>query len=232
MITGKLALGEQALNHIAKLALSNQLQGVESLDVRIKTNPENLAQGKLESLLIDGAGLVMPHNRQMRGLKIKMGTIAVSPFKALMGNIQLLEPIIGQAVAILSESNINCALSPQSLQLPRELRGKLRIEQLDCQLSKGQISLTGRVKILPEGKKQQFQLVFTPQANSQVELAETNLGKDIPSALAVILQGRLTEVLSLSQFELKGISLSANDLTVEQGQITIQATAHIEQFPS
>ncbi len=41
-------IGEQAISKAAEIAIDSQLDRVDDLDVDIKTNPLDLAQGKLE----------------------------------------------------------------------------------------------------------------------------------------------------------------------------------------
>lgn len=52
-------LGEQALNKAAEIGLSSQLDEAENLDVNIKTDPLKLVQGQVDSVSVEGEGLVM-----------------------------------------------------------------------------------------------------------------------------------------------------------------------------
>ena len=45
-------LGEQALNKAAEIGLSSQLDEVENLEVKVKTDPFKLMSGELELSLI------------------------------------------------------------------------------------------------------------------------------------------------------------------------------------
>ena len=103
--------GEQAINKIATLALSSQLNEAQQLNVRVKTDPTLLSQGKLASLLIDGTGLVTRGDLQMQQMYLEMDEISVSPFKALMGNIVLTQPTQGTAKFVLTEKDFDRALN-------------------------------------------------------------------------------------------------------------------------
>ena len=94
-----LDVGEKALNKVAEVALSTQLDESERLDVQLNTDPGQLAQGKVEALVIDGRGLVMQKDLRLQEMKIEMSSIAVNPMKALAGNLELSEPTeeIGRA---------------------------------------------------------------------------------------------------------------------------------------
>ncbi len=77
-------LGEQALNKMAELALASQLDEAEKLQVQVKTDPSKLAQGKLDSLAIEGEGLVMQEGVRMDALEMHLSPIAVNPLKTVM----------------------------------------------------------------------------------------------------------------------------------------------------
>ena len=53
MAPEKTGLGEQVLNKIAETALASQLEEVERLEVRVKTNLNKLANGDVDSIAIN-----------------------------------------------------------------------------------------------------------------------------------------------------------------------------------
>jgi hypothetical protein len=95
----KAGFGEQALNKLAEVALSTQLDEVEKLEVQVKTEPGKLAQGQLESITIDGDGLVMQEDLRMEKMEMQISSIAVNPMESSMGNIELTQPAEGKAVS-------------------------------------------------------------------------------------------------------------------------------------
>jgi len=65
MSQGNAGIGEQAMNKVAQMAIASQLEESESLSVSLKTDPGQLAQGAVDSVSIDGKGLVMQQDLRM-----------------------------------------------------------------------------------------------------------------------------------------------------------------------
>ncbi len=52
-------IGEQAVSKAAEVGLETQLDESEDLDVNVRANPLDVAQGNVESVGVEGKGLVM-----------------------------------------------------------------------------------------------------------------------------------------------------------------------------
>jgi hypothetical protein len=107
----KRGLGEQALNKAAEIGLANQLDEVENLDVNIKTDPLKLVQGKVDSVTIEGDGMVMQEDLRVEELDMKINNVAINPLSAAFGKIELTEPTQGSARVVLTEADINRAFN-------------------------------------------------------------------------------------------------------------------------
>jgi hypothetical protein len=57
-------------------------------------------------------------------------------------------------------------------------------------------------------------------------------GKELSPELTQALVAKAGKILHLSHFEMPGISLQMHRLEVTEGQLTLQAVAHVTQFPS
>jgi LmeA-like phospholipid-binding len=239
-------LGEQALNKIAQIALQSQFNQAQHLAVRVKTDPSLLAQGRLESLSIDGVGLVMQSNLRMQEMRIQMGSIAVSPFKALMGNIQLTEPSQGTAHFVLTDADLNRALNEKSLHHSSE-RLNLQLDgqavtlvpgSMRCHLlASGKIAIAARVRGLQTQANYPILLSARPELHpetSRVFLAEVQYkqGQELSPQLTKIWLETVTKIINLRNFEMPGLSLQIHQLKVEEGKLTLQATAKMTHFPS
>lgn len=239
-------LGEQALNKIAKLALSSQLEDSDSLEVKIKTTPEKLASGGLDSLLIEGEGLVIETDLRLQVLEIAMKEIAVAPLKALTGNIELTKSTEGTARIVLTQSDLNRALnSPQLRAKINVLETYLSTEQITltvpqkkCQLREdGTVDVEALVKLQPSGESFEVAFTTTPkiaQGGRSVILEDIQYesGKEISDELTQGFLDKAGKMLDLRNFEKKGLALRINSLNVESGQITLLAKADITQFPT
>ncbi|MCW6035062.1 DUF2993 domain-containing protein [Spirulina subsalsa FACHB-351] len=236
-------LGEEALNKIARLALKSQIRKAQDLTVRVKTDPNLLAQGKLESLLIDGTGLVMGQNLRMEEMRLHMKTIAVSPFKALMGNIELTQPTNGTACIRLTEADFNRAFNTKLLSdriqaLPtRQNQHPITLtpQSIHCHLlATGKIAIDVDLTVSPTGERQQVTLEATPtMLGQEVVLANCHYSQGVEPypEFTEILRQKALDVLNLRDFEIQGISLYIEELTVESGQLTVCAIAKMTHFP-
>jgi hypothetical protein len=239
-------LGEQALNKVAQLALSSQLEECDRLEVKVKTTPDRLASGELESLSIDGEGLLIETELRLQVLKIEMQAIAVVPLKALTGNIELTQPTQGIARLVLTETDLNRALNSTAL--------RSKIDVLDTYLSTGQIKLTvpqqkcqfredGRVgvealvELQPSGEIKEVAFTATPKIASGgrsvvLEDVQYESGKEISEDLTQAFLDKAGKMLDLRNFEKQGLALRLHQLTVEKGRIILSAAADLTQFPT
>ena len=243
---GTESLGEQALNKIAELALSSQLEDSDSLEVKIDTAPEKLAKGELKSLLIEGKGLVIETDLRLQVLEIEMKEIAVDPLKALTGNIELTQPTEGTAHLVLTESDLNRALN--SLELRGKIdvldtylstgQDKLTVPQKKCQLREdGTIEVEALVELQPSGKTKELAFTTTPKVSLGgrgvvLEDVQYKSGKEVSEDLTQAFLDKAEKMLDLHNFEKPGLALRIHSLTVEAGRIILLAIADITQFPT
>ncbi|MEO0836778.1 MAG: DUF2993 domain-containing protein [Cyanobacteria bacterium J06642_3] len=239
-------LGEQALNKIAKLALSSQLEASDSLEVKIDTSPEKLANGELKSLLIEGKGIVIETDLRLQMLEIEMKAIAVKPLKALTGNIELTQATEGTAQLILTETDLNRALNSPDLRAKIDVldtylstgKVKLTVPQKRCQLRQdGTVAIEALVELQPSGKTKEVAFATTPKiapGGRSVVLEDIKYepGKEVSEDLTQAFLDKAGKMLDLCNFEKQGLALRIHRLTVETGQIKLLAAANITQFPT
>ena len=238
-------LGEQALNKIAKLALSSQLEDADSLQVQVKTDPEKLARGELESLLIEGEGLVVETDLRLQVLEIAMKAIAVSPLKALRGKIELTQPSQGSARIVLTESDLNCALNSPDLRAKINVLDtylstgdiKLTVPQKKCQLREdGTVAVEAIVQLQPSGETKEVAFTTTPNASGSTGVVLEDIqyepGKELSEDLTQAFLDKAEKMLDLRNFEKQGLALRINHLNIEAGKITLLAAADITEFPT
>ncbi|MBF2079456.1 MAG: DUF2993 domain-containing protein [Synechococcales cyanobacterium T60_A2020_003] len=242
---GLAGLGEETLNRIAELAIASQLDEVDQLKVWVKTDLELLSQGRLASLHIDGHGLVMRRDLRLQRMRIKINDIVVSPWKALRGNIQLLEPTTGEAQIVLTEADINRAfnsslLQPQMQNLLLPVEGKtvhLTVQQVACRFqSAGAIAIAAKVGL--PGHHQWFPVAFTTTPriiNNGKAIALTDItyhdGKELSPTLTAALVEQASNILDLRNFEVEGIALQLQHLHIEHQALRLNAIAHVTHFP-
>ena len=239
-------LGEQALNKAAEIGLSSQLDEVESLDVNIKTDPLKLVQGQVDSVTIEGEGMVMQKDLRMEEFDMQMTNVAINPLSVAFGKIELTKPTEANAQVVLTETDINRAFNSEYVrsQLQSQkihVKGQLTTIQpqhVDFRLpGDGKVALNATIKLVESGENQQVAFSAVPQISANgktVSLENVEYGKseEISPELTKALVDQTSELLNLSNFDLEGISLQVKQLKVEVGKLTLQAEAYVEQIPS
>jgi hypothetical protein len=239
-------LGEKTLNKIAEFALSTQLERAEKLSVQIKTDPNKLAKGVLESLAIDGEGLVMNKDLRMQELKMTFNAIAVSPLKALMGNIQLTQPSRGYASIVLTEADLESAFGIQTLK--KQLKNArinldeqavtADIDRINCRIfDDGRVAINVEVYLSEIRESREICLLVKPYISTTgngIALNDIEYlnGEELLPILTPILLSETEKIFNLRNFLMDGISLQIERLTIEEGKLTLQAAAEITRFPS
>ena len=239
-------LGAQALNKIAQLALSSQVEDADRLEVKVDTAPEKLANGELNSLLIEGEGLIIETDLRLQVLEIAMRAIAVKPLKALTGNIELTQSTEGSARLVLTETDLNRALNSPELRAKINVldtylateQVKLTVPQKKCELrADGTVAVQAVVELQPSGETKEVAFTTTPQIapggrSVVLEDIQYEPGKEVSEDLTQAFLDKAGKMLDLRNFEKKGLALRLNRLNVEAGQITLLAVAEITQFPT
>lgn len=246
MTQEKSGFGEQALNKIAEMALASQLKEAERIEVQIKTDLSKLAHGEVDSIAININGLVMQQDLGVEELQLQINRVAVKPFSALLGKIQLTQPSEGIARFVINEDNLTRAFNSKSFhENMQQMQGfvenkrvAIHVQQVKCcLLADGNIAFNSELNIGKTGEAKAFAFTATPRMRTDgqgivfqdVHYVE---GKELPAELTTALIAQVSEILSLRNFEQKGMSLRLQQIDVAAGKLTLQAAAYIKQFPS
>jgi hypothetical protein len=239
-------LGEQALNKAAEIGLSSQLDEVENLEVNIQTDPLKVVQGQVDSVQIEGEGLVMQKDLRMEKLDMQMSSIAINPLSVAFGKIELTKPTEASARVVLTESDINRAFNSDyvrsQLQSQKvDINGQptsIEPQQVDFRLLDNQkVGLNASITLKETGETQQIAFSAVPKVNTNgqtvsLENVEYGESEEISPELTKALVDQTSKILNLSNFDLEGMSLRVKQLEVSPGKLTLQAEAHVEQIPS
>lgn len=237
-------LGEKTINKIAEVALSSQLKETEQLKVNVKTDPNLLAKGMLESLVIDCQGLIAEKSLRMETINITLKTITVSPFKALMGKIELTQPSQGTASILLTEADLTRALDAkirnyQSIQVQIENQSvSVNLQDVNCQLLEtDKILITTKVWFENTEEMRNLSLRITPciyQLGNGVVFENVEYLQE-PALSSIILNPIVEEannIFNLQNFKVDGFFLKVKKFTITQGGLQLQAEAGMTHFPT
>ncbi len=245
MSFGQPDLGEQMLSKAAEVGMKSQLDEAESLDVDIRTDAGKLMQGELESVDVEGKGLVMEKSLRAETLKMKTDNIAIDPLKAAFGDIQLTRPTHAKTHVVLTEQDIERAFNSDYICAKlQNLQVRVDDQPLTVNTRAVKFRLPGNQKVELEAEievqdtQETKQVAFSAvpaiaAGGNQVELKDVQYqdGKEVSPELTAALLDSAGELLDLRNFELEGMAFRLSQLDVSQGKITLQAEATIDKFP-
>lgn len=240
------SLGQQALNKAAEIGLSSQLDQADKLEVDVAADPLSLVQGKVESVTIEGEGLVMQGDLRMEELEMEMTNIDINPLSAAFGKIELNKPTQASTRVVLTEADINRAFNSEyvgsMLQNQQvQVNGQpmtIDTKKVDFRLpGEGKVALNTTVFLRETGETKQVSFTAVPRvsANGQnvsLEDVQYTEGEELSAELTKALLDKASELLNLSNFDLEGMSLRIKQLNAEAGKLTVLAEAHVEKIPS
>lgn len=239
-------LGGQALNKVAEMGISSQLDEVKNLDVEIETDPLKLMSGAVDSVSIKAEGLVMQHDLRIEEMEVHTGHVAINPLSAAFGKIELTRPTEADTHVVLTEKDVNRAFNSDFIRdkmqdLNVQVNGELATvdaHQIEFGLpGDGKISLSTEVMLQTTQARKRVAFTTVPkvgQCGQQVLLEEVQYveGQDLPPELTEALLSQARELLNLKNFELDGMALRLKKLDVQKGRLVLESEARVDHFPS
>ncbi|MBD1935546.1 DUF2993 domain-containing protein [Trichocoleus sp. FACHB-69] len=228
------------------MGLSSQLDEADKLEVDVEADPLSLVQGKVDSVTIEGEGLVMQGDLRMEELEMEMTNIDINPLSAAFGKIELNKPTRASTRVVLTEADINRAFNSEyvgsMLQNQQvQVNGQpmtIDTKKVDFRLpGEGKVALNTTVFLRETGETKQVSFTAVPRvsANGQnvsLENVQYTEGEELSPELTKALLDKASELLNLSNFDLEGMSLRIKQLNAEAGKLTLLAEAHVEKIPS
>jgi len=236
-------LGEQALSKAAEVAMTTQLDEVEKLDVNIRTDPFKLVQGQLDSVSIEGEGLVMKKDLRAEEVQVTTTNIAINPLSAAFGKIELTRPTEAEAQVVLTEEDLERAFNSEFIHnklqnLEVNIEGKptkINTGKIEFRLpGESKVALNAEIVLQATGATQKVGFTAVPRMNAgqRIMLEDIQYAEGVEeSPLTAALIESASDLLDLSNFELTGMSFRLTSLDVQTGKLTLQAQAYVEKFP-
>jgi hypothetical protein len=187
----------------------------------------------------------MGQNLQVEEMKIKLNTIAVSPVKALMGNIVLTQPSHGTARIVFNEDDLESAFKTKTFQ-QKIAQHKIYIDGQPVKVNIGRVNVRiladGRIAVkikLAVQKTEEIHrvcLIITPSICDRgkgvlLDAVRCTQGKELSPAIINTLIEETKKTLNLTNFQREGLSFKINRLNIEEGKINLDAAAGISKFP-
>ncbi len=238
-------LEEQMLSQEAERQISKQLDGAEKIDVDVQTDLLKMFQGQADGVSVAGRGLVMRGIR-VQDIKLQTDSVAINPLSVLFGQIELNQPVNTSARVVLTEADINHALTSEfvrskmpnfELNVDGEIVG-LQPQEIQIHLiDNGKMAFTGKVLLTEKGKART--VGFTAQVCPRTEhkpiiLENFNLtqGEGISLEVVVALMQKVKELVNLPYFEFDDVVLRVKNMEVQKNSMTLLVDARVTQIPT
>lgn len=239
-------LGKQALNKVVEAGLSSQLDEVKNLKVDVETDPLKLMSGEVESVEIEGEGMVMQKDLRVEEMQVTTGHVAVNPMKAAFGQIELTHPTDASVRVTLTESDINRAFNSQYIQeklqnLDVSVNGDritVDTQQVTFGLpGDGKVSISTDVAVRSNGETRHTSFTAVPRMGPDgqqilLENVQYEAGQELSPEFTDALLVQAKELLDLRNFELEGMALRLRHLDVQPNRLLLEAEARVEKIPT
>ncbi|MBD1809264.1 DUF2993 domain-containing protein [Microcoleus sp. FACHB-SPT15] len=239
-------MGEQALNKAAELAVSSKLNSAETIDIKINSEVLQLIQGELNSLTLQGEGLVTPQDLRIGELDLKIGKIAVNLLSAALGKIELTEPTNASVRLVFTTADVNLALNSEyvrnqvrKIEIPTKNQAMMiDLQHAECKLpgnNKFVMKAEFLVHLADKVQSAALEVVLRIAEGGQYIAFEQGYyfeGKDLPLELTAALLMMISKLVNLRDFQYEDIALHLKQVDVEIDKITLWLNALISQIPS
>lgn len=239
-------LEQKAVSKAAEIGISTQIDAAEKIDVDVQTDLFKMVQGQADEITISGEGVVMQKDIRVQELELQTDSVSINPLSAIFGQIELNQPVNANARIVLTEADINNALTSDfvrsklqkfDLNVDGEIVG-LEAQEIKINLPGGGIIGCSGTILIHEQNNQSllgFTALASPRTATQpVRLLAFNCtrGKGFTLEMVAPLMQKLKELVNLPYLELEDMALRITEMEVEQGSLTLIAEAYVRQLPS
>lgn len=240
-----LDIGEQAISSAAETLIKSQLDSVDSLNIEVHTDPLKLTQGKLDSLLVVGKGLVIQNDLRTEDLSLQTGPVDISMMKIATGTFALDEPADAEARVVLKPEDVQKAFNGSFVK--QKMRGqKVELssgEKVTTDASNvkftipeaGRIAVEADVMLIEKVETHHIafsakpKLVEEGQGVTLEDVQYDESGNDMPE-LTRSLIASTQDLLDFRTFDIGDMTIQFTQLDVQPEQLVFQANANIRSF--
>lgn len=237
---------DELLSQVAESSISNQLDKVEQIDIDVQTNIVKIFQGQVDKISLAGQGLVIQENLRVQEIEVQTDSVAINPLSAIFGEIKLNQPVNAIARIVLTEADINSALTSEMIRgllQNLELNVDDEIVSFDPQHTQillpgdGKIEIKGNVLLKETGDPRllDYSLILIPRQPSQTPMVQSfhcTRGKGISVELIIACMEKVKELIKLPYFEWDDMVFNLKEMEVQKGHLLVVVEAHVRQIPS
>ncbi|MBC1220365.1 DUF2993 domain-containing protein [Nostoc sp. UCD121] len=239
-------LEEKFLSQEAERRISEKLDDAEKIEIDVQTDLLKIVQGQADGVSVVGQGLVIQEDIRVQEIHLQTDSIAINPFSALLGQIELTEPVNTIARIILTETDINRTLasdfvSSQMQDFDLDVDGKIvsfEAQRIEVFLpGDGKIECQGRVLLKERGNTRPlaYTAIARPRTSSQPAILESfncTEGGGISIEVVTALMQKTKELMNIPYFKWEDMVFHIKDIKVETGSLILMVETQVRQIPS
>lgn len=240
-----LDIGEQAISSAAETLIKSQLDRVDALNIEVHTDPLKLTQGKVDSLLVTGKGLVIQNDLRTEDLTLQTGSVDISMLKMATGTFELDAPAEAEARVVLRPEDIQTAFNGDYVK--QKMRGqKVELssgEKVTTDASNvsftipeaGRIAVEADVMLIEKVETHHISFSAKPKLVEQgqgvtLEDVEYDEAANGMPELTRSLIASTQDLLDFRTFDIGDMTIQFTQLDVQPDQLVFQANASIRSF--
>ncbi|AVH66892.1 LmeA family phospholipid-binding protein [Nostoc sp. 'Peltigera membranacea cyanobiont' N6] len=239
-------LEEEFLSQEAERRISEKLDGAENIEIDIQTDLLKIVQGQADGVSVVGKGLAIQEDIRVQEIKLQTDSININPLSALFGQIELNEPVNATARIILTEVDINRALTSdfirtQMQNLELDVDGEIvSFEPQEIKVflpSDAKIECRGRVLLKEKGNTRPlaYTAVLRPRTHAKPAMLESfncTEGEGVSIELVTALMQKVKELMNLPYLKWEDMAFKIKDIKVEKGSLILLVETQVKQIPS
>ncbi|MUL35403.1 DUF2993 domain-containing protein [Gloeocapsopsis dulcis] len=245
MLDDEARIEEQAISRAAEVGLSSKLEQAEAIAVDVKTDLFKIVQGQADSVAIAGEGVVLQKDIRVQHLELSTDKIDINPFSALLGQVELNQPIQANARLVMTQEDLNRALNSDYVLNQAQFDLDVDGENVNLQMQQMQLTLPGGNKMVFDGKavlrekgttrQLAFYATVRPRTQTKAVMLEgftCTEGDGISLEFTAALIQKVKELVNSAYIDLDTMALRISNMEVQQGKILLQAQAFVRELPT
>jgi hypothetical protein len=246
-LIGILSPAGLVVDNVAEAAIRDQLDSVETLEVRIDNTPSyEFLQGRVDRIRIAGRGIFPREGVRIDTLDVETDAIAVNPKRLRVGEPELQQPLQAGIRLVLHRDDLNRAFqAPDISEFLQNLSSNFASTQgeqpEEYSLIAPQIQFLDnnrlRFDVTLRGQRTNQQLAIVVESGlqllsgSQLQLVEPRVivnDEAVSDRLIQPLTEGINRLLDLSRLEQSGITVRLLQLEIEPDRLAIAAFVRLE----
>ncbi|MEH2239925.1 LmeA family phospholipid-binding protein [Nostoc sp.] len=239
-------LEEKFLSQEAERRISEKLDEAEKIEIDVQTDLLKIVQGQADGVSVAGQGLVIKEDIRVQEIKLQTDSIAINPFSAIFGQIELNEPVNAIARIILTEVDINRALASDFVRsrmqnFDLDVDGEIvsfEAEEIQVFLpADGKIECRGRVLLKEMGNTRllAYTAIGRPRTHSKPAMLESfncTEGGGISIELITAFMQKAKELMNMPYLKWEDMAFNIKEIKVEKGSLILLVETQLKQIPS